>query len=204
MEPTQEEKNDQPVEETQKEKLEIVPSKMENEQEAKLAELIDMGFDATLARQALLQTNDIEEAMNLILIMQESETFDLKSITKESMEVMPYKMVIVVRTDLKMKSGKVAAQVGHGVLAAYKLAVRQCPQEVENWERIGQMKAVVRCDSEKELMDVYFAAVKEGLPAEYICDAGRTQVEPGSKTVCAIGPAKVDRMDRVTGHLKLY
>jgi peptidyl-tRNA hydrolase len=29
-------------------------------------------------------------------------------------------MVIVVRNDLKMKTGKIAAQVGHGVLGAYK------------------------------------------------------------------------------------
>jgi peptidyl-tRNA hydrolase, PTH2 family len=35
-------------------------------------------------------------------------------------------------------------------------------------------------------------------------DAGRTQVEAGSLTVAAIGPAKVGDIDAITGHLSLY
>jgi peptidyl-tRNA hydrolase, PTH2 family len=36
------------------------------------------------------------------------------------------KMVLCVRTDLKMQRGKIAAQVGHGVLGAYKRALKRC------------------------------------------------------------------------------
>ena len=110
----------------------------------------------------------------------------------------------MVRNDLKMKPGKVAAQVGHGVLGAYKLAIREHPEDVNMWEEIGQMKVVVRCESEKELMDVYNHAIKAGLAAEYVQDAGRTQVAPGSITVCAVGPGRANLVDEVTGHLKLY
>lgn len=173
-------------------------------QERLLSELIDMGFDPHLSRQAAEQTTDIEDAIGLVLAAQESGSQEVRKISKEAAPVLGYKMVIVVRCDLKMKPGKVAAQVGHGVLAAYKLALRLCPQEVENWERIGQMKAVLRCESDKELMDIYHNAVQANLPAEYITDAGRTQIEPGSRTVCAIGPAPFDKLDRITGHLKLY
>ena len=112
--------------------------------------------------------------------------------------------VIAVRTDIKMTAGKMAAQVGHGVLGAYKLALKNRPDDVEMWECIGQMKAVVRCDSEKSLMDVYDNAVKLGIPTEYIEDAGRTQVDPGTITVCAVGPGRSDLIDQITGHLKLY
>ena len=97
-----------------------------------------------------------------------------------------------------------AAQVGHGVLGAYKLALEKKPEDVRNWEMIGQMKVVVKCESQKELMDVYEKAIKMGLPAEYIEDAGRTQIEPGTITVCAVGPSRADLVDQVTGHLKLY
>lgn len=97
-----------------------------------------------------------------------------------------------------------AAQVGHGVLGAYKLALKNKPDDVYNWERIGQMKVVVKCESQKDLMNVYDAACKLGLPAEYIEDAGRTQIEPGTITVCAVGPSRSDLVDQVTGHLKLY
>ena len=41
------------------------------------------------------------------------------------------------------------------------------------------------------------------------CDAGRTQLEPNTFTVVAIGPDKEDRIDKITGKdgvcpLKLY
>lgn len=94
--------------------------------------------------------------------------------------------------------------MGHGVLGAYKLALEKCPDDVRNWERIGQMKVVVKCESKKELLDVYEKACKMGLPTEYIEDAGRTQIDPGTITVCAVGPTRSDLVDQVTGHLKLY
>ena len=190
---------------SESEKLSIVITPAEpTARERLLSDLIDMGFELQLSRQAAELTLDIEEAIGLIMAAQENGSQEISKISKEAAPVLGYKMVIVVRCDHKMKPGKVAAQVGHGVLAAYKLALRMCPQEVENWERIGQMKAVLRCESEKELMEIYHNAVKANLPAEYIADAGRTQVEPGSKTVCAIGPGPFDKLDRVTGHLKLY
>ena len=38
-----------------------------------------------------------------------------------------YKMVLVVRRDLGMNKGKIAAQCGHAVLGCYKAAVRSQP-----------------------------------------------------------------------------
>ena len=172
--------------------------------EASLAMMIEMGFDPELSRRALEQTGDLETASELVLVMAENKDGRIKAPTKAAVKELGCKMVIVVREDLKMRPGKVAAQVGHGVLAAYKLALKNTPQAVAEWEEIGQMKVVVRCDSQKELMDIYHQAIKLGVPSEYIQDAGRTQVEPGSITVCAVGPAKLHIMDQITGHLKLY
>lgn len=39
--------------------------------------------------------------------------------------------------------------------------------------------------------------------AEVIADAGRTQIEPGSHTVLAVGPAPLSVINEITGHLKL-
>mgnify|MGYP000403838077 CR=1 FL=1 len=47
------------------------------------------------------------------------------------------KMVLVVRTDLKMDKGKIAAQCGHATLACYKAAMKHNPNIVKQWERIG-------------------------------------------------------------------
>jgi len=41
------------------------------------------------------------------------------------------------------------------------------------------------------------------VPTHAVIDAGRTQIAAGSLTVLAVGPAPVDLIDRITGHLKL-
>ncbi|OMH78650.1 Peptidyl-tRNA hydrolase 2, mitochondrial [Zancudomyces culisetae] len=72
------------------------------------------------------------------------------------------------------------------------------------WELTGQAKVTLKVDSEEEMMEMYKKAKKLGLTAEYICDAGRTQIAAGSKTVLGVGPYTADVIDQVTGHLKLY
>lgn len=59
-------------------------------------------------------------------------------------------------------------------------------------------------DSEDALKEIAKQARAVGLLANIIQDAGQTQVKPGSKTVCAIGPGPAQLIDNVTGHLKLF
>ncbi|KAG9051584.1 hypothetical protein FS837_004094 [Tulasnella sp. UAMH 9824] len=48
------------------------------------------------------------------------------------------KMVLVVRSDLGMTKGKIAAQCGHATLACYKALQKSNPALLAHWERIGQ------------------------------------------------------------------
>ena len=114
------------------------------------------------------------------------------------------KMVILVRTDINMGKGKAAAQCCHAVLAAYKRAVEKCPDVVRRWESLGQPKVTLKIDSENEMINLQRQARECGLVAEAIQDAGRTQLQPGTRTVCAIGPGPCKMIDLITGHLKLY
>lgn len=75
---------------------------------------------------------------------------------------------------------------------------------MKKWSECGQRKVVLKVDSEKELLDVMHNARKNGLISVLIQDAGRTQIESGTRTAIAIGPAKGSLIDQVTGHLKLY
>ncbi|SCV72652.1 BQ2448_4189 [Microbotryum intermedium] len=115
----------------------------------------------------------------------------------------PCKLVLVVRTDLQMTKGKIAAQCGHATLACYKSVVKGNPNLVRHWERTGQAKIAVKCDSEEELLILQATAKSLGICARSIQDAGRTQVASGSTTVLGIGPAPVRIVNQVTQHLKL-
>ncbi|KIY69636.1 PTH2-domain-containing protein [Cylindrobasidium torrendii FP15055 ss-10] len=112
------------------------------------------------------------------------------------------KMVLVVRTDLGMTSGKIAAQCSHAALACYKAMKAQNPSLLRLWENNGQTKIALRCSDEEELLVMQAQAQSLNLCARSIRDAGRTQIEAGSRTVLGIaGPTRL--VNQVTGLLKL-
>ncbi|XP_059400494.1 peptidyl-tRNA hydrolase 2, mitochondrial-like [Carassius carassius] len=115
-----------------------------------------------------------------------------------------FKMILVVRTDLKMGKGKVAAQCSHAAVSAYKQVQRRNPELLKQWEYCGQPKVVVKAPDEDCLLELLSHAKEVGLPVSLIQDAGRTQIAPGSRTVLGVGPGPADLVDKVTGHLKLY
>ncbi len=110
------------------------------------------------------------------------------------------KQTIAVRTDLGMGTGKTAAQVAHASLKAYEAAEDDA---VSEWWRGGQKKVVVAVESERELLDLIEAAERRGLPAALVRDAGHTEVESGTLTALAVGPAADADVDAVTGELPL-
>ncbi|KAL9237219.1 hypothetical protein vseg_011798 [Gypsophila vaccaria] len=113
-----------------------------------------------------------------------------------------FKMVLVVRNDLKMGKGKIAAQCSHATLGLYKKLHNKAPKALHRWEMCGQVKVVVKIESEEEMMTLQGMAKSTHLPTHITVDAGRTQIAPNSRTVMAIlGPA--DMVDDVTGGLKL-
>ena len=62
---------------------------------------------------------------------------------------------------------------------------------------------VVKAQTEDELTTLSRTAADNGILAYIVRDAGRTQIEAGSKTVLALGPADNTSIDVITGHLKL-
>jgi PTH2 family peptidyl-tRNA hydrolase len=113
------------------------------------------------------------------------------------------KQAIVVRTDLKMGKGKVAAQVAHASLSAAEEAHERKPKWYEGWKKEGQAKIVLRAESEGELRELLQKAKAAGLPASLIEDRGLTQLEPGTVTCLAVGPCPEPDVDAITGKLRL-
>ena len=111
------------------------------------------------------------------------------------------KLTLVVRSDLGMGRGKIAAQASHAAVAA-TLASIGTP-DFAAWLRAGQPKVVLRAASEEELYAIAGQAAEASLPVQVIRDAGRTQVAEGTPTCCAIGPAADAAIDAITGELPL-
>ncbi len=111
--------------------------------------------------------------------------------------------MIVVRRDLKMGRGKVAAQAAHASLSSYLETLRRKPEWAERWLREGQKKVVVSADSLEMLLDLRQRAEALGIPTAMIQDAGLTQLEPGTTTALGIGPAPEELISNITSHLKL-
>jgi PTH2 family peptidyl-tRNA hydrolase len=114
---------------------------------------------------------------------------------------MSYKQVILVRKDLKMSAGKLSSQVAHGSTEA---AFKSDDQKVKAWMKDGMKKVVLKVSGESELLKFKEDAEKNGLVCALIRDAGKTQIKPGTATCLAIGPDKEEKIDKVTGKLKVY
>lgn len=137
---------------------------------------------------------------------------------------MSVKQVIVIRKDLNMRKGKMAAQAAH---ASIKVLLDQEVEsgvtfpadedgQSEDWIKLeitddmakwllkGFKKVVVSCANESELALLYTQAKMAKIPCAMIIDSGRTEFHGQPTQTCiAIGPAKDEEIDKITGNLKL-
>ncbi|GFQ78418.1 peptidyl-tRNA hydrolase 2, mitochondrial, partial [Trichonephila clavata] len=91
----------------------------------------------------------------------------------------------------------------HASVMAYQHCALKNPKTLKMWLNTGQRKVVVKAESEQELMELTTKARRAGLIVSLVCDAGRTQIPSGSRTVLGVGPGQEQLIDKITGHLKL-
>ena len=116
---------------------------------------------------------------------------------------MEFKQVIVVRKDLRMGVGKIAAQVGHAAVLGVDESKKFDNVWVRSWLNEGQPKIVVKVNSLEELLKIKRKAEKFMIPLVIVQDRGLTQIPSGTVTCIGIGPAPSDIIDKVTSELKL-
>lgn len=110
------------------------------------------------------------------------------------------KQVMVIRNDLKMGKGKMAAQACHASLGAYKKAD---PRKIQKWESEGEKKVVVKVNNLRELYEIYELVKNTDMPLYLVQDAGRTELPKGTVTCLGIGPDEDEKIDKITDELKL-
>ncbi|PWA64512.1 peptidyl-tRNA hydrolase II (PTH2) family protein [Artemisia annua] len=147
-------------------------------------------------------TKKLEKAAETVDGSKKGGTKQPLEIEKLAEIIEDFKMVLVVRNDLKMGKGKIAAQCSHATLGLYKKILHRAPKALNRWEMCGQVKVVVKIESEDDMLELQARAKSLNIPTHIVIDAGRTQIAPNSRTVMAVlGPA--DMVDDVTGGLKL-
>jgi PTH2 family peptidyl-tRNA hydrolase len=114
-----------------------------------------------------------------------------------------YKQAIVIRTDLKMSRGKIAAQAGHAAVSAAEQARKKHSEWWEAWLEEGQCKIALKVKSEGELLKLEKEAKASNLPCALIADKGLTEIPSGTITCLGIGPAPSALLDKITGKLPL-
>ena len=136
------------------------------------------------------------------------------------------KMMIVMRRDLKMRKGKIAAQAGHACVDAVLMALKNEARldELEmtaegmmlrqsdkprtplsDWFGYGCAKICVYVDSEQALLEIAQKARERGILASVITDAGMTEFHGVPTNTClALEPLPAEIVDELTGDLPLY
>lgn len=113
------------------------------------------------------------------------------------------KLVLVVRTDLKLSKGKTCSQVAHAAVACFKTAMESNSSLANKWLFIGQPKIVLKAESLSQLEDLQRQAQESNVISALVKDAGRTQITPGTVTVLGLGPDYDEKLDAIVKDLKL-
>ena len=127
---------------------------------------------------------------------------------------MSVKQVIVVRKDLNMRKGKLAAQVAHASMKVFfdKLTIysdyaiiKDITKPMLEWMNYGPFtKIVVGVNSEEELLEIKKKAKEANIPNALIKDNGLTEFHGIPTNTCiAIGPDEEEKINAITGELEL-
>lgn len=117
-------------------------------------------------------------------------------------------MYAIVRADLEMSPGKLAAQTGHAFLDTFDLCRKEYPDRAARYhDGCHGTKVVLAVRDLDELRWIHEQARMEGLPATMIVDSGHVMPPhfDGSEicTAVGIGPVLRHEIQHITGRLEL-
>jgi peptidyl-tRNA hydrolase, PTH2 family len=114
-----------------------------------------------------------------------------------------YKMVLVVRGELRLTAGKAAVQVAHAAVMLVLQAQKRRGNDLDRWLQEGQKKIAVVAPTLADMVERQNQASRRGIPTVWVDDAGLTEVAPGTRTCLGLGPAPSLELDKITGDLAL-
>lgn len=127
-------------------------------------------------------------------------------------KLLNYKMTVLVRKDLNMTPGKVAAQVAHA-------AVELCKKNLEfseytndsdwtdvfvAWDKEGGRVVILGVETEEEILRIERLCKEFHVRHSAYRDGGITEVHPNTLTVLGIGPDLAEKIDVLTREFMSY
>lgn len=113
------------------------------------------------------------------------------------------KMWLAVRTDLALSRGKLAVQATHAAGWLHLIVAQDNPDLMRAYLSDATPKIAVSVESGAALDRVESEAKAAGIPCFVVADAGRTEIEGGTRTVCMFGPAYRDDLPDYLRRLRL-
>ncbi len=113
------------------------------------------------------------------------------------------KMWLAVRQDIKMSKGKLAAQSGHAFGDLYLKARDQVPDLFRQYQEHATPKVTVKAKNADTMDRIAAECLTAGICYEWVRDAGRSELEPGTLTVIAFGPAYLDELPKFLQRLQV-
>jgi PTH2 family peptidyl-tRNA hydrolase len=106
-----------------------------------------------------------------------------------------------------MSPAKLAVQVAHASVGAYRIVVRGHDDvylKSEEWFSEGFRKVVLKAKSRQEILDLEQRCAENGVVCFVVYDFGLTELEENTLTCIGIGPDTNKNVDKITGRLGLY
>lgn len=162
-----------------------------------ISEILDNAYGYSPAHSPEISVKSTETAAK--------EIFN-KLIDRLQQEPEKIKQIIVVRTDLKMGVGMLAAQVAHASMKVFSDRMLQragtswsCnfTPEMVQWISGKFTKVVVGCSSSDELIDLQYRALEASIPNALVLESGLVA------TCLALGPDLASKLNKLIGKHKL-
>ena len=137
---------------------------------------------------------------------------------------MSYKMIIVVRKDLNMRKGKIAAQACHGAVGVImktlitqqlndkclidennRVNIPNCDSDIAKWFNGDYRKICCYVNSEEELLKLCEKADELNIIYSLVRDNGLTEFHGETTTTCVVfEPLEDSKIDTITKGMPLF
>lgn len=118
-------------------------------------------------------------------------------------------MIFLVRNDIKMSKGKIAAQIGDATQYIVEDCIQRKSVTYISWKKLyNSQKIVLKVHSQREFYELHLKLIelshKLSFPVKIVKNSQVKQISENNSIVIGFGPIKRNVVDYLIGDLKLW